>query len=97
MIRRAEERDREIYYEMADDFYHSDAVIKPIAKEKIKAGFDMMITDNPYLTGYIIEHEGKPAGYGIISEKFETEVGGITVWIEDVYVKSEYRGRGLGG
>ncbi|MCR5484871.1 MAG: GNAT family N-acetyltransferase, partial [Clostridiales bacterium] len=47
--------------------------------------------------GYIIEHEGKPAGYGIISEKFETEVGGITVWIEDVYVKSEYRGRGLGG
>ena len=40
---------------------------------------------------------GKTAGFGFSSLKFETEVGGMTLWLEELYLEPEYRGCGIGG
>ena len=35
-------------------------------------------------------------GYGMIAKSYSTEFGKPCVWIEDIYVVPEYRGRGAG-
>ena len=39
---------------------------------------------------------GVVVGYGMIAKSFSTEFGKPCVWIEDIYVMEEYRGRGIG-
>ena len=38
----------------------------------------------------------KPAGYAMVSLKFETEVGGLAAWIEELFVEEEFRSKGIG-
>lgn len=97
MIRKIEPKDREIYIKLALKFYSSDAVNHSIPKKYIEDSFDEMMRSDVYLNGYIIEHEGKIVGYALISKTFSCEGGGLTVWIEEAFVLSEYRSLGLGG
>ena len=36
------------------------------------------------------------AGYAMISKGYTTEYGGLWIWLEDLYIKPEYRRQGLG-
>ncbi|HXT13726.1 MAG TPA: GNAT family N-acetyltransferase [Candidatus Angelobacter sp.] len=40
--------------------------------------------------------DGQVAGYAIYFFTFSTFIGRAGIWLEDVYVRSEFRGRGLG-
>lgn len=42
------------------------------------------------------EYQGKPVGYAIFFHNFSTFVGRIGIYIEDLYVKPDMRGRGFG-
>jgi GNAT superfamily N-acetyltransferase len=44
----------------------------------------------------IAEYQGKPAGFALIFHNFSTFVGKPGIYIEDLFVKPEYRGMGLG-
>ena len=35
-------------------------------------------------------------GYAMIAKSFSTEFGKSCIWIEDLYIKEEYRGCGIG-
>lgn len=96
MIRSITEKDREFFLAAADEFYHSDAVEKPLPMEKLTAVFDEMMRSDIFLEGFILEYEGDMAGYCVTTKAFQTEAGGITLWIEDIYIKEPYRGKGLG-
>jgi GNAT superfamily N-acetyltransferase len=44
----------------------------------------------------ICESRGKPAGFALYFHNFSTFLGRPGIYIEDLFVKSEYRGKGLG-
>lgn len=54
------------------------------------------MNDNPYLEGYIFEESNEVQGYAMIAKSFSTEFGKSCIWIEDLYIKDEYQGFGIG-
>ena len=48
------------------------------------------------MTKFIFENEKEIVGYGMIAKSFSTEFGKPCIWIEDLYLKEEYRGKGIG-
>ena len=96
MIREMEEQDRPCVLEMMRTFYASPAVWTSGSEEIFARDFEMCISDSPYLEGYILEEEGQIQGYAMIAKSYSTEFGRPCVWIEDLYVREDCRGQGLG-
>lgn len=57
------------------------------------ATFDTILKGSPYADGVILEMDGKPVGYGLISLTYSGEVGGLSVLLEELYIREEYRSR----
>ena len=97
MIRPMTQNDKNEFLEMAQAFYSSSAVDHPIAKEILEANFSEAVSDSDFVKGYIVEEDGSIAGFAIISFSYAGEVGGLCVWLEEIFIKDEFRGSGLGG
>lgn len=82
--------------EMMRIFYHSPAVHSDGSEEIYEADVENCVNDNPYLEGYIFECENGIMGYGMVAKSFSTEFGKPCIWIEDLYIKEDYRGFGIG-
>ncbi|HCR43196.1 MAG TPA: N-acetyltransferase [Ruminococcaceae bacterium] len=96
MVRKIGEEDKQCYFSMARDFYSSDAVDHEIPEAHFCRSFDEMMRSDNYMAGYIIECEGKAAGYAVLAKTFSQEAGGMVLWIDELYVKPQYRCHGLG-
>ena len=96
MIRKINYEDLQEYLAMSNDFYHSDAVMKPVPEQYFINSFNEMMRSNEYISCYIIEKECKTAGYALLARTFSPEVGGMVLWLEELYLKPEYRGEKLG-
>ena len=96
MIRKITENDRTSYLEMAHDFYHSPAVLHAVPDANLARCFDAMMQGSPYLEGLVFEHEGRTAGYALLARTYSQEAGGECIWIDEIYVKPEFRKKGLG-
>lgn len=96
MIRRFVPEDRTLFLEMTDEFYHTHAVDHTIPKENMERTFDTVTEGSPYAAGVILERDGVPAGYALISLTYSNEAGGICVLLEEIYVRESFRGCGLG-
>ena len=95
-IRHMEERDRTEVLEMMRIFYASEAVLSNGSEEIFSADFNNCVNNCPYLEGYIFENKGIILGYGMIAKSFSTEFGKPCIWIEDIYLKKQYRNYGIG-
>ena len=95
-IRKIKKEDKQIYTAMAKDFYSSPAVLENIPEENITNSFELFLSGTPYGDAFIFEDDGNILGYGVLAYTHSQEAGGKVVWIEEIYVKAEYRGRGLG-
>lgn len=95
-IRPLEESDRETYLQMCREFYRSDAVLHPVPEENFDRCFREMVSGSPYAKGLMLEKDGRAAGYGLISVTFSQEAGGLVWWLEELYLRPEFRGQGLG-
>lgn len=96
IIRYMEEKDRSQVVEMMRTFYASPAVSTNGSEEIFQADIDNCLSDSPYIEGYVFEDSGILQGYGMIVKSFATEFGKPCKWIEDLYIRSEYRGQGIG-
>ena len=96
MIRNVTAADRAEFLKMTDAFYHSDAVLHPVSMEIQTRVFEEAIRADTYLEAFVFPVGETLAGYAIINKSFSTEVGGRIIWIEDIYVRPEFRGQGLG-
>ncbi len=88
--------DRDEYCAMAQSFFSSDAVEHKIGREHFENTFAAIIAGTPSLKGYIIEQNGAPAGYGTALLSYSNELGGLLAGWDEIYIKPQYRGRGLG-
>lgn len=96
MIRRVGREDKEIFCALVDEFYHTDAVLYPIPIEYIQTTFEEITTSEVYAEGYLFEFESEVAGYALISKSFSQEAGGRVIWLEEVYIRPRFQGKGIG-
>ena len=96
MLRKITPNDRETYIALSEEFYSSDAGSHSIPVEFHKNSFDELMRSDEYIECFIFEHEGETAGYALIAKTFSPEAGGVVVWIEELYVREGFRGKGLG-
>jgi GNAT superfamily N-acetyltransferase len=52
--------------------------------------------EHPIIYCLIAEHQGKPAGFALYFFNYSTWVGRPGIYIEDIFVYPELRGRGIG-
>ncbi len=96
MIRKLTADDKEIYIGMAEEFYHSDAVLAPIPRTFIERTVEEALRSDTYAEIFLFEYEGETAGYALIAKTFSQEAGGMVWWIEEVYIRELFRSKGLG-
>ena len=96
MIREITKADRNLYLLFAQAFYSLGAVAHPIPRSHLLATFDHLMENDTYAKAYIIEFNQKPVGYALTAKTFSQEAGGFVIWIEELFILPEYRGKGLG-
>jgi ribosomal protein S18 acetylase RimI-like enzyme len=61
------------------------------------ASFERLLSE-PELGGvWLARYGGKPAGYVVLTLRYTMEFGGLSAYVDDFFVKPEFRRRGLGG
>ena len=96
IIREMTKEDKASVLEMMRVFYASPAVLSNGSEEIFLNDIENCVNDSPYLEGYIFESEGNIQGYAMAAKSFSTEFGKPCIWIEDLYIKDDYRGLGIG-
>lgn len=89
-------QDKPDVLEMMRVFYASPAVFSNGSEEIFSNDIDNCVNNNPYLEGYIFKDSKDIQGYAMVAKSFSTEFGKPCIWIEDLYIKEEYRGCGIG-
>ena len=96
IIRHMTAEDKVVVINMMRVFYASPAVLSNGSEEIFLNNVENCLNDSPYLEGYVFECLGEIQGYGMVAKSFSTEFGKPCMWIEDLYIKEQYRGLGLG-
>lgn len=96
IIREIEQKDRETVIDMMRGFYQSPAVLTNGSEEIYQSNVDGCIEGSDYLEGYVFDENGEILGYGMLARSYSTEFGKRCIWIEDLFVKEEYRHKGIG-
>ena len=97
MIRDITQEDKTVFFEMAEKFYSSKAVAHNIDSRITNTTFETALNKSPFIRAFIIEDNEIPVGFGLVSFSYATEVGGLVVLLEDLYISDTCRGKGLGG
>lgn len=94
IIRRAEERDAALLL----DFIRRLADYEKRLQEVVATEEDIksVVFERKIAEALIAEHMGKPAGFAIFFYNFSTFLGKPGIYIEDLFVSPEFRGKGLG-
>lgn len=99
MIRTMTASDTSEVTEMMRVFYSSPAVNSNGSEEIFKNDVASCVGDCPFLEGLIFTDSADSAdiaGYAMLAKSFSTEFGMPCVWVEDIYIKPEHRGKGFG-
>ena len=95
-IRKMIREDKNVIIDMMRVFYASPAVLSNGSEEIFEADVENCVNESPYLEGFVFEENEEILGYGMIAKSFSTEFGKPCIWVEDLYLKPEYRGQGIG-
>lgn len=97
MIRLAKESDKELFIEMCKSFYSSSAVLHEVPEKHFAQTFDTYLkTPSAGLIIYVDEEDGVVRAYLLAASMYSNEAGGRTLWLDELFVKDEYRGAGIG-
>ena len=95
-FRKINPADRTEFLAMSREFYESDAVLHSIPEEFHERSFEELMRSDVYLECYIMETDGKAVGYALLTKTFSREAGGLNIWVDELYLRPEYRGLGAG-
>lgn len=77
-------------------FYASPAVYTNGSEEIFRRDVEACVTGSPYLEGYVFREGERLLGYAMAAKSFSTEFGKPCVWVEDLYMVPDARGKGIG-
>lgn len=95
IIRPINSNDKDTFISMADKFYHSSAVDHAIPLEHHEKTFNELMKSNIYALAYMFDMDNQTVGYALLSKTYSNEAGGMVLWLEELYILEEYRGKGL--
>lgn len=95
-IRKIVPSDKSELLKIMVEFYSSPALLHHTPETTLSKVIDDCVSDLPYIDGYVCVDGGIIAGYTMLSVGYSTEYGGISVMIEDIYIRPELRGKGVG-
>ena len=95
IFRQMDKNDKDAVLNMMRTFYHSPALITNGSEEIFAANFENSVNNNPYLESYIISYNSEIIGYTMLAKSFSTEFGRECIWFEDLYLKENYRNKGI--
>lgn len=96
IIRDIDPQDRSLYFQMAKDFYHSDATLFSMTSEKLEATFNQALSNSPFLRLVFMEKNKKIVGYSLLAFYWSNEAGGMVTQLEEFYILPNYRGNQFG-
>ncbi|MCB5944835.1 GNAT family N-acetyltransferase [Acidocella sp. KAb 2-4] len=91
--RRAAAADAALLLRLSRDFHLEDGSPLDAAAE---ATIAHVAAGEPLAPAYILELDGETAGFFILTLGYSVENGGADGFIDDLYLRPELRGRGLG-
>ena len=92
---------------MMKEFFASPAVLHNVPESHFERTLQELEGGSPYLDVYIFETcdglsqngdvaNTRIAGYGAVTKTYSNEAGGLCFWFDEIYVRKEFRGQGLG-
>jgi ribosomal protein S18 acetylase RimI-like enzyme len=63
----------------------------------IEEGVKSLLRNEALATAYFIQKGDAQMGYCILTKYHSVEKGGLTIFIDELYVRADYRRRGIGG
>ncbi len=98
IIRSMKEEDSVEVLEMMKVFYASPALLSDPSEDVMKRDIADCLGDNPFIECFVFENNtGVIMGYSMVAHSYSTECGGNCVWVEDIYIKPDYRGKNIAG
>lgn len=95
VIRKVNDSDKEKYVSLAEKFYSSEAVLHEISKDNFYKTFNEFMLSDIFIDIYLLELNDKAIGYFLLSKTYSQEVGGKVLLIEEIFIESEYRNKGI--
>ena len=94
LLRFAEEKDIAIILEFIRGLAEYEHLLDTV--EIKEADLKKHLFEKKLIEVVIGEYDGKPAGFALFFYNFSTFLGRLGIFIEDIFVKPEFRGKGLG-
>ena len=91
-----ERGDAEVVRGMMKKFYGSPAVLSDVSEKIIAANVENFLSGKTCARAFVFVDGGKIVGYAVTATSYATEFGGECIWLEDIFIEAEYRGRGVG-
>jgi len=98
IIRSIQKEDCEDVFCQMQTFYAFQAVFYPVSEEILRQDLADCVGACPFVEGLVFVDAlfDVIAGYAILAKSYSTEYGGVCIWIEDLYIKKDYRHKGIG-
>jgi ribosomal protein S18 acetylase RimI-like enzyme len=93
-IRHAILHDLETVLQMMEDFYAIERY--PFNKPGSRRNLELFIENSQYGKLWVMEDTGQPIGYAALTLGFSFEYGGLTAFLDELYLVPAYRKLGLG-
>ena len=94
---RIRKEDHDEFVAMGREFYNSPAVLHSIPDENFERTFGLLMDSSSFADCIMFRDGDTVCGYALLALTYSNEAGGMVVWIEEIYVKPQYRGKGIGG
>lgn len=86
--------DRSLLLELMREFWAGEGL--PWDDARVAGAVDGMLGDPRHGRAWIARRDGRPVGYAIAAFGFSVEYGGVDAFVDELYVRPEHRGRGVG-
>ncbi len=94
-IRKATEDDIPLLLSLIRNLAEYEKLLSEVVTTELELR-ESLFSDNPAAESLIGEYDGEPVGFAIFFHNFSTFMGKRGLYLEDLFIKPEFRGNGFG-